>query len=78
MCAHVCVCVCTSVISGLSIVFRICANPLNTLHLYTARIAFIFVIWAYVSIYFTQATWCDEKRLIDAKRCDLISTLIFT
>ena len=50
---HVCtyVRVCASVISGLSILFKIYANPLNTLHLYTRQFALIFVMWDYLSVY---------------------------
>ena len=70
MCAYVCArvgaCVRVSVIRGLSILIRIYTTPLNTLHLYTARITFIFSCGTIFLFIFTQVTWRDGKLPIHA------------
>ena len=47
---HMRVRVCVCVISGLSILFRIFAKPINKHTLYTRQIALIFVMWDYLSL----------------------------
>ena len=44
ICVRVCASTCVSVVGRLSILFRIYANQLNILHLYTHQYAFIFVM----------------------------------
>ena len=50
--AHACARMCVSVINGFTIFFRIYANLLNTVYLYTCPFAFICVMWDHLSIYF--------------------------
>ena len=64
VCVRMCTCVCVSVISGLNIIFKIYANPLNTLHLYTCRFVFILSYGTIFLFIFTHVMWRDEKSPI--------------
>ena len=68
-CVHVCAHVCPSVISGFKHPLRIFTNPLYTRYLYTHHIAFIFVMWDYLSFYIFVRDMAHSKS---SDRCELI------
>ena len=74
VCVHVCACMHVSVISRLSILFRIYAKPTkDALPIYTICVV-VFSMWDYLFVYFWKVMWQNEKLQINAKRCDLIYT----
>ena len=69
MCVRVCACarVRVCVISGISILFRIFANPLNTQSFYTRFLQATWDYLCYVGLFFfslLQATWHNLEPLI--------------